>query len=327
MSKIRHWFQAAFFAVTNGYYEGFIKGKIYSGKGKYICAPGLNCYSCPGAYNSCPIGSLQAVLDSRKFVFSCYIFGILMAFGAFWGRFICGWMCPFGFVQDLLYKIPVKCKKKNIPGHRYLMQIRWAVFILLVLLLPSVVVNSVGIGKPWFCEFLCPSGTLFGGIPLAVMNKGIRSAAGVRFIWKMLILAIILLLSVFFYRPFCKYLCPLGLFYGMFNPVSFYHFSVDKDKCVRCGECQKVCGMDIKVWENPNSSECIRCGACKTICPNQAISSGCKPGSVMEKKRYLISVSLFVLSVFFIAAGILRGEPGAVISKAVRICMECIGIE
>ena len=112
--NIRLWFQAAFFALTNGYVTGFTQGKIYTGKAKYLCAPGLNCYSCPGALMSCPIGSLQAVLDGRGFALSCYVFGFLMAFGALFGRFICGWMCPFGLVQDLLYRIPVRHKHKNL---------------------------------------------------------------------------------------------------------------------------------------------------------------------------------------------------------------------
>ena len=115
--NIRLWFQAAWFAVTNGYAKGFLEGKIYKGQIKYVCVPGLNCYSCPGALGSCPIGSLQAVLDSGKFRVSCYVFGFLTLFGALLGRFVCGWLCPFGLVQDLLHKIPLFRKKKNMPGH------------------------------------------------------------------------------------------------------------------------------------------------------------------------------------------------------------------
>ena len=107
--------RCAFTAVTNGYAQGFLQGKIYRGKLKLICMPGLNCYSCPGALGSCPIGSLQAVLDSGKFRFSCYVLGFLVLFGAVLGRFVCGWLCPFGLVQDLLHKIPLFQKKKNLP--------------------------------------------------------------------------------------------------------------------------------------------------------------------------------------------------------------------
>lgn len=328
ISRFRHWWQAAFFAITNGYYKGYAGGKIYTGNAKKFCSPGLNCYSCPGAYNSCPIGSLQAVLDSRKFVVSCYVFGILMAFGTLFGRLICGWMCPFGLVQDLLHMIPIRLKKKNMPGHAKLSYIRWAVLLLLVIILPSVAVNVAGMGKPWFCEFLCPSGTLFAGIPLTMMNPGIRSAAGARFVWKISVLAVILLLSAIYYRPFCKYLCPLGLIYGMFNPVSLYQLNVDSDKCVKCGKCQKVCGMDIKVWETPNSRECIRCGACRDICPNHAITSTWERHAFRPQKRilYFVRGVLLIAAAILITVGIFTGEPSVVLAKAVKICLECIGI-
>ena len=270
---IRNWFQAAWFAVTNGYINGFKEGRIYTGSSKKVCVPGLNCYSCPGATGACPIGSLQAVIDSREFSFSCYIFGFLMAVGALFGRLICGWMCPFGFVQDMLYKVPLSHKRKNLPGHKYLKYLKYVVLVLFVLILPQAVVNVSGMGEPWFCEYICPSGTLFGGIPLVIANSGLRSAAAWKFAWKVILLIIIIVLSMFIYRPFCKYLCPLGAIYSVFNPISFYRFKVDESVCIKCGACQRSCGMDIKVWENPNSLECIRCGKCKSACPQGAITS------------------------------------------------------
>lgn len=271
--NFRHWFQAAWFALTNGYAKGFIEGKIYKGVSKKLCVPGLNCYSCPGALGSCPIGSLQAVIDSNKFRFSCYVFGMLMAFGTLFGRLICGWMCPFGFVQDMLYKLPLGSKRKNLPGHKYLIYLKYVVLIIFVLILPSVVTNVAGMGRPWFCEYICPSGTLLGGIPLVLANIFLRKAIGFRFWWKVFLLLLIVVLSVRFFRPFCKYICPLGAIYGCFNPISFYRLKVDETACVKCGACQKACKMDIKVWENANSMECIRCGKCKSTCPKNAISS------------------------------------------------------
>ena len=113
--RLRLLCQAAWFALTNGYAAGFLEKKIYTGKLKSLCVPGLNCYSCPGALAGCPIGSLQAVLSSSSFTVSCYVLGFLMMFGTLLGRFICGWLCPFGLVQDLLHKIPFPGKKKNLP--------------------------------------------------------------------------------------------------------------------------------------------------------------------------------------------------------------------
>ena len=271
--NFRHWFQAAWFALTNGYVQGFIEGKIYKGPTKKFCVPGLNCYSCPGALGSCPIGSLQAVLDSNKFRFSCYMFGFLMAVGTLFGRLICGWMCPFGFFQDLLHKIPFPAKKKNMPGHKYLKYLKYLILVVFVLILPSIVTNVAGVGSPWFCEYICPSGTLIAGIPLVLANSALRNAIGYRFLWKVFLLVVIIILSIKYDRPFCKYLCPLGAIYGWFNPIALYRFKIDETVCTKCGACQKVCGMDIKVWENPNSMECIRCGKCKNACPRHAISS------------------------------------------------------
>ena len=71
--RFRGWIQAATTLITNGYLPGYIQGTIYSGPLKKACVPGLNCYSCPGALGSCPIGSLQAVITGRSHNFSYYI--------------------------------------------------------------------------------------------------------------------------------------------------------------------------------------------------------------------------------------------------------------
>ena len=272
-SNIRHWFQAASFALSNGYAYGWARGKIYRGDNKQFCLPGLNCYSCPGAVAACPIGSLQAVLDSGSYKFSLYVFGIIGFLGMIFGRLICGWMCPFGFFQDLLYKIPFFKKVKNLPGHKYAIYLKYVILLLFVIILPMTVLNAGGVGQPWFCEYICPSGMLLGGIPLTLSNPNLAAQIGPRFIWKLAILILVIVLSIFSYRPLCKYVCPLGALYGFCNPVASYRLRVDKEKCVSCGQCQKACGMDIKVWQNPNSMECIRCGKCRQVCPTGAITT------------------------------------------------------
>lgn len=264
--NLRLWVQIVFTALTNGYILGFIKGKIYTGNTKTICVPGLNCYSCPGALGSCPIGSLQAVLGSRNYRFSFYIVGFLMLVGSLFGRFICGWLCPFGLIQDLIYKIPFFKKRKNLPAHKQLVWLKYIILIGFVILLPLFAVDIIGQGSPWFCQYICPSGTLTAGIPLVLKNPVLKAAIGGLFWWKVSILVILILLSFWVYRPFCKYLCPLGAIYGFFNPIAFHRYEVDENACTKCGACQKACKMDIKVWEKPNSMECIRCGDCLKSC-------------------------------------------------------------
>ena len=269
--KIRLAIQIAFTALSNGYVVGFLKGKIYQGPGKKLCLPGLNCYSCPGALGSCPIGSLQAVLGSPKFQMSFYVVGFFLFTGAILGRVVCGFLCPFGLVQDLLYKIPFFAKRKNMPGHKGLVWIKYVVLALMVVILPIFAVNAYGISDPWFCKYLCPSGTLFGGIPLIATNDGLQQALGGLFIWKMSVLLVILVWSLWVYRPFCKYLCPLGAIYGWFNPIALSRFQMDKEACIDCKKCKAACPMDIPVYAKPNSAECIKCGKCLQACPTDCI--------------------------------------------------------
>lgn len=269
--RLRLVVQLVFTALTNGYVQGFVKGEIFRGKTKSVCVPGLNCYSCPGALGACPIGSLQATLGDRKYKFAFYVLGFLMIVGAIFGKLVCGWLCPFGLVQDLLYKIPFFKKLKKLPGDKFLKYLKYVILVVFVILLPLFAVDIFGQGKPWFCEYICPSGTLGAGIPLAILNEGIRSVIGWLYAWKVAILAVIIFLSILVYRPFCRYLCPLGAIYGLFNPISLYRYKIDETKCTRCGACQKSCKIDIRAFETPNSTECIRCGDCIKACPHNAI--------------------------------------------------------
>lgn len=269
LSRFRGWIQAAATLLTNIHLPNFIKGGIYQGKGKAVCVPGLNCYSCPGAAGACPIGSFQAVVGSSKFRFSYYITGFLILLGVLLGRFICGFLCPFGWLQELLHKIPTK--KLSTKKLKPLTYLKYVILLLAVVLLPAIVVNDLGMGDPFFCKYICPQGVLEGAIPLAAVNEGIRSALGPLFNRKLIILIVVVVLSVLFYRPFCKWICPLGAFYALMNKVSLLGIKVDEHKCVSCGKCARVCKMDVDVTKTPNHTECIRCGKCITSCPTDAI--------------------------------------------------------
>ena len=131
--------------------------------------------------------------------------------------------------------------------------------------------SGVGPGEPFFCKFVCPVGTLEGGIPLVLLNSGMRAAAGLLFQWKFLLLILCILASVFIYRPFCKYVCPLGAFYALFRKVSLVRMAVDETACVHCGACAKICKMNVDPVKDPDSAECIRCGECMKVCPKSAL--------------------------------------------------------
>ena len=202
LARWRGLVQACATLLTNLHLPNFFKGELYRGAGKTVCVPGLNCYSCPGAAGACPIGAFQAVVGSSKFQFSYYITGILILLGVLLGRFICGFLCPFGWFQELLHKIPTK--KLSAKRLKPLTYLKYVILVVMVFLLPVLVVNEAGMGDPFFCKYLCPQGVLEGAIPLSLVNSSIRAALGKLFSWKLCVLATVVVLSVVFYRPFCK---------------------------------------------------------------------------------------------------------------------------
>ena len=259
--------QICAFGFTNARPQNLLTGRLYQGAWKNFCAPGLNCYSCPAATLSCPIGALQAVLGDRRFNMSFYVVGLLLAFGVLLGRAVCGFLCPFGLLQELLYKIPLP--KIKLP--RPLRFVKYGVLAVFVVLMPVFVTNALGMGDPAFCKYICPAGTLEGGILALLLTPAIRSAAGPLFAQKLSILVLCSAGCIIVYRCFCKVLCPLGAIYGLLNKVSLVRLEYDPDACIRCGACAKACLMDVDPVRCQDHTECIRCGACIAACPAGAL--------------------------------------------------------
>lgn len=261
---------AAFF---NGYAMGWARGELFQGVSKGGCVPVLNCYSCPGALGGCPIGSLQAVATTEGYRFSFYVLGTMTLFGLLLGRLICGFLCPFGFLQDLLHRIPVKKIKVPRKLDKALRYLKYVVLVFLVLLLPALILDDFGYGETWFCKYLCPVGTLEAGLPLLLKHESLRASVSWLFGWKSCLLLIFILLSTMIHRPFCRYLCPLGGFYGLFHKLCLHQMALDKTKCIDCGKCDEVCPMGLECREKIGKAECIHCGECKNACPVEAIVS------------------------------------------------------
>ena len=274
--SLRRYTQLIAAVLYNCNFRGFADGTIYSGASKGICVPGLNCYSCPGAMFACPLGSFQAALRASKYRLPYYMLGTLLLFGLLFGRLICSFLCPFGLIQELINKIPTPKIKKS-PVTRALSKLKYLILIVFVAAIPLIK------DMPGFCKYICPAGTLEGGIPLLIRNESLRQMAGFLFSWKVLFLIAVPVLCVFCYRAFCRFLCPLGAIYSFFNPVSFFGIKVDDHKCTGCGACVRACKMDVnKVCDG----ECIQCGECIKVCPVKAIAFGYKgPGSEKLKNE------------------------------------------
>ncbi|RJP66010.1 MAG: 4Fe-4S binding protein [Candidatus Abyssobacteria bacterium SURF_17] len=262
-------FQLISTLITNSYVYGLFAGEIiYRGPLKYFCVPSFNCYSCPLAIFACPIGAMQAVAAGFAYQVAFYALGILAAVGAVVGRMACGWICPFGLLQEYLYKIP----SPKLPIPRALNYAKYVFLFLMVLLLPAFLVNEFGVGEPYFCKFVCPAGTLEAGIPLPLLAPQLRGQLGAVYAVKVSILVLFLAWMVVSHRAFCRTSCPLGAVYSLFNRLSLYSMSWNATTCIKCDECYKQCPMGLKVYEGPNASNCIRCLKCRDNCPTGSIT-------------------------------------------------------
>lgn len=258
--------------LFNANIKGFFTGDIYRGSTKKMCAPGINCYSCPGAIGACPLGSLQNALGTSSHGTIFYVIGILLLYALLLGRFICGFLCPFGLIQELLYKIKTPKLKKN-KVTRILSYLKYVILVYFVVIIPVLYLlysnNSVPV--PGFCKYICPAGILEGAFGYLSHPSNAQDMAALRslFTWKFCLTVSIILGSVFIFRLFCRFLCPLGALYGLFNHFSVFGIKLEKSKCTDCGLCVSKCKVDIR---HVNDHECINCGECIEVCPTQAIS-------------------------------------------------------
>ena len=302
--------------LYNAHLKGYITGEIYTGKVKAVCVPGFNCYSCPGAAGACPLGSLQNALAASGHRAGFYVFGIIMLYGLILGRTICGFICPLGLIQELLHKIPTfKIQKSRIT--RALSYLKYIILVVFAVSIPLWYGITHGMAVPGFCKYICPAGTFEGAMGMLANpnNTDLFGILNILFTRKFVIMLIIGLGSVFMYRFFCRFICPLGAIYGMFNKLAIIGVKVDINRCNHCGACVRNCQMDVK---HIGDHECINCGKCMSVCAQKAISikagkytlcapeGGCaddKPDS--EKKRRFFSKIAWGTALTVLAAALL----------------------
>jgi ferredoxin-type protein NapH len=151
--------------------------------------------------------------------------------------------------------------------------IKYGVLVFLVILFPLLLVDDIGMGTPWFCKYLCPAGTLQAGIPMVLLEPNLRRTIGWLFLNKLTIAAAFCVWAVLASRPFCRTTCPLGAFYALFSRYQLIKLQLNEANCTRCGACHKLCPVDVKFNETPDSWECVNCMRCMTeACQFDAIS-------------------------------------------------------
>lgn len=276
MESIRRIIQVLATFLTNSYFLFPFTKNIYQGPLKVICSPGLNCYSCPASTTYCPIGAIQQLLlgirfslETGSYYFGASVVGTIGLIGSLSGRMVCGWLCPFGLLQDLLCKLG---PKKLWDPPKLLRYVKYVMLIGFVFLFPLLLTNEWGMGKPWFCKYVCPAGTLEAGIPMLILQPDLRATLGWLFYNKLFWLVLFLIWSIFTSRPFCRTTCPLGAFYGLLNRVALVKLELIEEKCTQCGACARVCPMGIQFNENLHSPECILCMRC--------LKEGCTFGAI-----------------------------------------------
>lgn len=217
---------------------------LYNGRGgayllgsdmtwKNTCIPGLNCGYCRYAAAGCPWGITQQTLTGFALPVGWRVWGLLVLGALLLGRMICGWLCPFGLVQELLDKLPTV----KLPKNKLTRFFTWFKYVLLLLFVFDIYFFDLhGLDWRWVAGFVA-------------------------------------LAAVFIYRPFCRFICPMGAFYSLFNKVAVFGMKVDRRKCTACQLCVRSCLMDCR---QVGDRECIACGKCRKVCPTQAITLGCK---------------------------------------------------
>ena len=217
-----------------------------------VCSPVFHCYSCPLATFACPIGILANF--SAIHMIPLMALGTLMVVGGLFGSLVCGWVCPFGLLQDLLGKIPTP--KFQLPDAMGYM--RYVMLLALVVTIPYL----YGESHPLFICRVCPAGAIEAALP----NMASLAIAGKEVPWpsaaKIAILVVFLGSALFVWRPWCTLFCPLGAVYGLFNYVSLFFVRFHAEGCTDCDLCGKLCRSQGRSERRASDMRCIRCLEC-----------------------------------------------------------------
>jgi len=184
-------------------------------------------------------------------------FGFFILLAVIGNKMICGWACPFGTLQELVYSIPIlrRIKQKKLP---FILTntIRAGLFLFTLLFLFGIIGASKGFVIYHYIN------------PFNLFNLDFESLS-------VLLTVIIALGGAFIiYRPFCQLICPFGFISWIAEKFSIYRIRIDQDKCTQCGACIKVCPLEAakgRVAGNKLPADCFSCARCLNVCPVDAI--------------------------------------------------------
>ncbi len=218
----------------------------------HIIFPGLHCYACPLAVTICPIGLMQNLVIYG--IFPYFWLGAIVAYGLVAGRGFCGWFCPFGTLNDLLSFRKVRINKLASYS-------KYAILL-------GTILAAWAFADTMFCK-ICPAASIEASIPYLFLGVAHVNRP---FLIHIATLSATLVGMVVIARFWCRYLCPMGALLGLFNRVSFFHLSLNTDRCSRCGLCADSCPMGLKPHEDYDNHNCIKCGECIQACSLDALT-------------------------------------------------------
>jgi len=253
------------------------------------------------AYGSLDVIQVALANPVAPWVALAFVFVI----GAVLGRAFCGWVCPMGFIQDMVTMAKGTLGQVDVRTHESGKRFKYFVLVVALLVSVSLAISlSMGTGNEYKSSLgifadgllipLAPEGTLFSMIPRAILYLKLEVAptfldkisANQLVEWirsvPLVIYAGLILLFVFFYgaykvpRFWCRYLCPVGAKMAPFQKYSFLGMKRDPVKCSKCPHCEAACPMQVRIlslpWEKFNDPECILCGECADACVNNSLS-------------------------------------------------------
>ena len=262
-----------------------------------LIIPALDCLGVEWKAIGCAFGVLQNSIYTKYILWA--VLASFLLIGVILGRAFCAWICPFGFVMDLVKMTRRKRSELSARTHETLKDLKYAALfgtLLFTGVITGTLILSPALSWRYVQEFgdillapfcvLCPAGTLFALVPrflekIAPMLSPSYIGGGLGmqnlfpFLTRIAILVILLVAVFYIPRFWCRYVCPVGALMGLINHFSYLGLKRDIVKCIKCRTCVEKCPMRVPIldlpWEKFTHPECTMCMECVDACEEGAI--------------------------------------------------------